>query len=440
MLINLTEEELKTIKNPVLRDYAQIYFRIEQGFQDWVQQTGLELDLDLRSKTEEILQKLQAKGAIFRNDGKSIVVNQISPACQACQKGIGSISLFISLRCHRHCFFCFNPNQDHYEEFLKEKRNYRKELDDLYHDGRKLTQLGLTGGEPLLHKAETLDFFQYARTKFPHAYTRLYTSGDLLDEEILRGLQESNLNEIRFSIKMEDPEELKDSILEKMKLARDYIPSVMVEMPVIPGTLEEMKKLVIKLDALGIFGINLLEFCFPLHNAEIFKEKGFKVKNPAYRVLYDYWYAGGLPVSQSEVECLELLEFILDQHLTLGAQYCSLENKHTAQIYQQNDHQRVTKALYFSAKDYFFKSAKVFGEDIPQVLSVFKKNRYTGYQINQDYDYLEFHVDQIKSLAKLDLEIGISYQVREKREDGSYLRELKLDLTTPKIFNPREDV
>jgi len=44
----------------------------------------------------------------------------------------------------------------------------------------------------------------------------------------------------------------------------------MVEMPVIPGSLEEMKDLLKKLDSLGIFGINLLEFCFPLNNAQVF--------------------------------------------------------------------------------------------------------------------------------------------------------------------------
>lgn len=440
MLINLTEKQLKTIKNPVFQDYAQIYIDIEKGYLNWVKQTGLDVDNNLDSMTADILKRLKSKGAVFRNDGKSIVVNRISPACEACQKGIGSVSLFISLKCHRKCFFCFNPNQDHYETFLHEKRDYRAELDALYRNGGKLTHLGLTGGEPLLFKTETLDFFQYARSKFPRVYTRLYTSGDLLDEQTLQGLQDSNLSEIRFSIKMEDSKETKERVLEKIKSAQKYIPRVMVEMPVIPGTLEEMKQLLLKLDGLDIFGINLLEFCFPLNNAEIFKEKGFKIKNPAYRVLYDYWYAGGLPVSHSEVECLELLEFILDQHLQLGAQYCSLENKHTAQIYKQNNHQQVADSLYFSSKDYFFKSAKVFGQDIPLVLNVFKKNHITNYQINRDYNYLEFHVDQIKALKKLDLEIGISYQVREQREDGNYLRELKLDLTTPLMFNRREDV
>jgi len=261
-----------------------------------------------------------------------------------------------------------------------------------------------------------------------------------MDEDVLKALQETRLDEVRFSIKIEDPEDLQVSVLEKVSLAKAYIPTVMVEMPVIPGTLEAMKGLLVKLDSLGIFGINLLEFCFPLNNADIFKKKAFKVKNPPYRVLYDYWYAGGLPISHSELDCLQLLEFIIDHKLTLGAQYCSLENKHTAQIYQQNHDQRVAKTQYFSPKDYFYKSAKVFGTDISKVLGIFKKLRYTNYLINDDYQFLEFHVEKIKTLAKLDIEVGISYNVMETRDDGSYLRELKLDVTSPKKFDMKVDL
>ena len=440
MLLNLSREKLATIKNPLLRDYGQIYLKINDGFVDWVNQTGLVLDKDNSSDTETLLNRLQTKGALFRNEGKSIYVNQISPACVACQKGVGSVTLFISLMCHRDCYFCFNKNQDNYEQFSMHKRNYRAELDSLYEDGSKLIHLGLTGGEPLLHRSETIDFFQDARTKFPEVYTRLYTSGDLLDEDVLKALQETHLDEIRFSIKIEDPVDLQFSILEKVSLAKAYIPTVMIEMPVIPGTLEAMKNLLMKLNSIGIFGINLLEFCFPLNNVEIFKDHAFKVKNPPYRVLYDYWYAGGLPISQSEYDCLQLLEFIIDSKLTLGAQYCSLENKHTAQIYQQNYGKLVAKTHYFSTKDFFYKTAKVFGKDIPKVLGVFKKLRYTNYLINDDYQFLEFHVEKIKALTKLDIEIGISYNVMEKRDDGSYLRELRLDVTSPKEFDLKADI
>lgn len=440
MLINLSQEQLARVKNPALKEYGHIYLKIAAGFNDWVNQTGLILDKDLSEETEILLKRLHTKGALFRNDNKSIYVNQISPACVACQKGVGSVSLFISLMCHRDCYFCFNKNQDNYEQFSTQKRNCLEELDSLHHQGGKLAHLGLTGGEPLLHKPETVQFFRHAKEKFPRVYTRLYTSGDLVDKDILKDLQETHLDEIRFSIKVDDPHTLKDDIFAKIALAKNFIPAVMVEMPVIPGTLDIMKDLLLKLDSLGIFGINLLEFCFPLNNIEIFKKNNFKIKNPPYRVLYDYWYAGGLPISQSEVECLQLLEFILDEKLSLGAQYCSLENKHTAQIYQQNLDQRAAKTQYFSNRDYFYKSAKVFGEDIPKVLKVFKKLHNTNYMINEDYQFLEFHVERIKDLKKLDIEIGISYNVLEKRGKESYLRELKLDLTSPKDFEQKSDI
>ena len=83
-------------------------------------------------------------------------------------------------------------------------RNYLHEHDSLSHQGSRLIHLGLTGGEPLLHKPETINFFRYARARFPDVYTRLYTSGDLLEEDDLKALREADLNEIRFSIKIDE--------------------------------------------------------------------------------------------------------------------------------------------------------------------------------------------------------------------------------------------
>ena len=56
-------------------------------------------------------------------------------------------------------------------------------------------------------------------------------------------------------------------------------------MPVIPGTIEEMKELLLDLEELDIFGINLLEFCFPLENAKAFPGKGFRSKKSTIRCL-----------------------------------------------------------------------------------------------------------------------------------------------------------
>ena len=90
-------------------------------------------------------------------------------------------------------------------------------------------------------------------------------------------------------------------------------------------------------------------------------------------MLYNYWYAGGLPISKSELECLDLVEFAMREKMKIGVHYCSLENKHTGQIYQQNTRGTIPATGYLSEKDFFIKSAKVFGADIQPVKRVLKQ-------------------------------------------------------------------
>lgn len=440
MIVEINSRNLSQIKNPEFNQYAQIYSRVYNHFIEQIKQTGIDLDENLEDETTKKLERLRQKQATFRNSEKSIVNNWISSACEACQKGVGTVTMYVSLMCHRNCYFCFNPNQEDYEHFSHNKRDLVTELSQQIKQGPKLAHLALTGGEPLLHKKEMLDFFRLAKETSPKTHTRLYTSGDFLDREILQDLKEAGLREIRFSIKMEDPEKIKEEVYERIALSKEYIPDVMVEMPVLPGSFEEMKEVLLELNRIGISGINLLEFCFPFNNADEFIKRGYKVKNPPFKVLYDYWYAGGLPISRSEIECLDLMEFALDQQLKIGVHYCSLENKQTGQIYQQNYGQKVSPLMVFSPRDYFFKSAKVFGEDIDKVKKIFKKKSVTQFQMNSDYNFLEFHVSQIRHLKDLDIEIGISSNVMEMREDGKYLRELKIDLIYPKAFDLKKDI
>ena len=79
-----------------------------------------------------------------------------------------------------------------------------------------------------------------------------------------------------------------------------------------------MRRLLDRLDQVGAFGINLLEFCYPMGAWDEFERRGFSVKNPPFPVLYDYGYAGGLPLAGSESLCLELLEYALDEGCPVG--------------------------------------------------------------------------------------------------------------------------
>lgn len=207
MIIDVSENTLEQIRNPILRSYAGIYVNIYQDFLHQISQVGIEIDeTDYNPLVKEKIDTLQKRGAIVRNDSKSIYINAISPACIACQKGIGTATFFISLKCNRHCFFCFNPNQEKFEYFRNHVRDINTELDNIKSKGMLVKHLALTGGEPLMHKEETISFFDRGSKDFPDAYNRLYTNGDYLNIEILDSLKKAGLDEIRISIRIEDLE------------------------------------------------------------------------------------------------------------------------------------------------------------------------------------------------------------------------------------------
>ncbi|MFN8447375.1 MAG: radical SAM protein [Anaerolineae bacterium] len=431
---------LKEIHNPALASYCERYLRIAEDYQAQICQTGIGLaptngDAEIEVKRAH----LRDMGATFRNEGKSIVVNCISPACEACQIGVGSVTFFVSLRCHRSCFFCFNPNQEDYDQFREQLRDPAAELETMHAAGQKLHTLALTGGEPLLYKDAVYRFFNTASKLYPDAHTRLYTCGDHADEATLQALKAAGLDEIRLSIRLHDLDKGHYEVFEHIARAKQYIPQVMVEMPVLPGSLEIMKDILLRLDKLEIHSINLLEFCYPFWNAEAFNRRGYVVRNPPHRVPYDYWYAGGLPIEGSEDVCLDLIAFAIENELKIGVHYCSLENKHTGQLYQQNADQPLPKTTSFSEKDYFLKTAKVFGKDMGKVIGVFRARGFNDYTVNQRYQFVEFPLSRIPALRELPVEIGISSSVIEYRESERFIRELAVDLTTPQLFDPALD-
>lgn len=426
--------------NPDFAAYAGMYARIYEDFMQQVTETGIEIDpVDRSEEAAARRASLREKGVVLRNGGRSLVLNTISPACVACQQSIGSATFFLSLQCHRDCYYCFNPNQVDYEYFRSHTRDLATELDDIHAQEMEMRYVALTGGEPLLHKDEAVAFFAQARQQFPDAYQRLYTCGDHTNETNLAELRDAGLDEIRFSIRLHDVARAREKTLERIALARQFIPQVMVEMPVPPGSTEVMQQVLLALDDLDIYSINLLELCYPLRNAEAFNERGYKVKHRPFKTLYNYWYAGGVPIAQSELECLDLLEFAADRDLSLGVHYCSLENKLTGQNYQQNRGQAYPATMVLSDDDYLLKSAKVFGRDIPGVMEALRRRGYQEYEFDEASQSLTFSVDAIKYLKSLDVEVGIATSTVEPREDGQYLRELKIDLTTPQTFK-RYDV
>lgn len=428
MYRTITRENIDEIPNESFRSYAGMYLDIEDQTNRLIENFGLPFAIEQSTITKDEVVK---DGAVSRNEGKSLYVNWISPACRACKKGERTLTSIISLKCHKNCYFCFNPNQENYGTFRIKDHDPIGELNERLLKGERFDHIALTGGEPLLHPKKTAQFFAFVHENSRNTYTRLYTAGDLLTEEILQDLKDARLDEIRFSVKQEESDGEKEKLFSLMKLAKQYIPFVVVEMPVIPGTLEKMKELLHRLEEIGVQGINLLEFCFPMHNAEEFQRRGFKLKFPPYETYYNYWYAGGLAVHKSEEECLKLLQYANEQQLKLGVHYCSLENKHTGQLYKQNKHVQLSKLYSFSNKDFFIKSAKVFGEDREIAAEKLRKHGMKTFEENDQFDFLQFPISAIKYLKDSPVQIAVCSYVNEMRGGEEVLREVKVEWALP---------
>ncbi len=417
-------------------EYAQAFKQVEQDFEASVESFGVPFEENESSPREKRIQCAERSSCACENSQASLWLNWISPACLACRTGEATSTFFVDLRCSRNCYFCFNPNQDYYEYFLSHKRNITAELDRAASQGVHFDCLAVTGGEPLLHKDEVLRFVKHARELYSNSHIRLYTSGDFLDAHTAEALGKAGLTEIRFSIKLSDDGEMPQVPFEQMKTCREFIPYVMIEMPVIPGTLDSMKETLLKADGIGVKGINLLEFCFPLHNGEEFAKRGFKLRKHPYDHLYNYWYGGGIPVARSEKEALALLEFAHKQKLSLGIHYCSSDNKNSGQIFQQN--KCFTSAKSALQKHYpwlsrdddsqFLICAKAFGADAAKL-------RTWLATANEPFDY-EREIPCVSFPANLaapamkefpGTTIALSYNVFEEDEAGDpKLREVSV--------------
>lgn len=359
------------------------------------------------------------------NGGASVSTGFLSSACAACVGGCGSRTFYINLRCNRNCYFCFNPNQADFEEHCARDTPWREELEAFGREVAEVTHVGLTGGEPLLCSDEALAFFARARELYPDAHLRLYTSGMGLDEAFCAKAAECGLNEIRFSVKLDEGEGAVEEALAAIALARRFPFDAMVEMPVVPAELERMKLLLRQLDDLGVRGINLLELCYPHRNWGDFARRGLALKNPPFEVLYDYGYAGGMAVAGSEEACLELVLFALDEGLSLGVHCCTLDNKNRDQVLQRNRAVALDPEVYELGDDCFYRTAKAFDGDKEKVSAYLDG---IGARYGVEEDCVSFHPARVAEAVGLGVLPVLSWNVVEGQGADAYIRELKLQV------------
>ena len=115
-----------------VREYAQAFDQVERDYEEAVAAFGVPFEAGESCPRSERSRVAGACGACCENGGGSLRRGWISPACMACRTGERTATFFVDLRCTRKCYFCFNPNQDHYEYFLSHKRDIVAELEQAW--------------------------------------------------------------------------------------------------------------------------------------------------------------------------------------------------------------------------------------------------------------------------------------------------------------------
>lgn len=191
------------------------------------------------------------------NDGK------FPGGCRSCLLGTGLSAIRKTNRCNLACRFCYDYG----------------ELDSILPIGEGMWEIGGTkfkGGDiGLLLSVQRkptgvsyvyLEPFMEIEVYYPiirtfHAagvHQHLYTNGTLADESSLKALGEAGLDEIRFNLGASN---CSDRVIENIRIAKQYIPSVGVETPMTPEFYEAFLK---KRQAVLSTGLDFIN-CAELH-------------------------------------------------------------------------------------------------------------------------------------------------------------------------------
>lgn len=268
---------------------------------------------ELEGRKEELLNDLNDK-IDWQFKGTKPYVKRISKGCELCGQGEWSC-LFITGICNANCFYC---PADQSKDDLPQTQKLIFENSELYINyinKFKFKGVSLSGGEPLMVFDRTLEFIQQVRKNCdPEIYIWMYTNGILVTDEKLEKLADAGLNEIRFDIGAVNynPKVLKN--------AAKYIANVTVEIPAVPHHKEQLFEILPTLVEYGVTNLNLHQLRLTQYNAP-------KLLPQEYTFLH-----GEQPsVAESELTAFEIMQFVNDQKLNIGVNYCNFQYKNRFQ-------------------------------------------------------------------------------------------------------------
>lgn len=255
---------------------------------------------------ERLLKSLSGKVNYSFMQSK-IHIGNLSPGCLICGQGYWSC-IFINGLCTANCFYCTQnrkikkeslpladvifDNATDYVDFL-EKFNFRG--------------VGFSGGESLLVFDKLLAYIKKIKERFNKSiYVWIYTNGDLVNRDKLKKLKDAGLDEIRFNISARKYK------LHCLESAINIIKTVTVEIPCVPEDYKIVKSSLRRIKEIGVDYLNIHQLVTTRYNY-----KNYIKRN------YTFLHQSNLPILESEMSALKLMNFAIDNKINLPINYCS---------------------------------------------------------------------------------------------------------------------
>lgn len=252
-------------------------------------------------RARSLLDALEAGGVKGSIEERTLYTRRLPPGCRGCLLGRGT-NLYITGLCTRECFFCFNEKPRRDEIVVHGIRVERPEDAAEIAERYGLASVGISGGEPLLFPERVLGVLRALRRLPRRVRVDLYTNGDRASEALLLELKEAGLDSVRLNLAANGFD------LAPMKRILSVFPESAVEVPVVPGLMAKLNRMVMDLDGLGAPFLILHELFACRENSGAARRSGSLLWSP---------------VQGAEEAALELLLFALERTSRLCAYYCS---------------------------------------------------------------------------------------------------------------------
>ena len=231
-------------------------------------------------------------------------IGKLPKGCSLCINGFKSV-FFVTGVCNERCFYCpiSSTRKGRTDTYVNEK--LVSEVNDVILEvlASGSRGVGITGGDPLLAIDYVTELIRTLKETFKRSFhIHLYTTGKNLRVEYLDRLNDAGLDELRIHV-------TGSYSWDALKSALDYSFNTGIENPAIPD-FNKLRDLVWEGYRLGAQFINLNEMEVSESNYRGILSRGLKINTD------------GLTVSGSREVALQVMNWVLEEGLSINIHYC----------------------------------------------------------------------------------------------------------------------